>query len=142
MDDDYGGLWNRETAMDDATTAHSRTGFIVTYRNCPILWGSKLQTEKALSTTEAEYIALSEALRQVIPMLEMTKEAIARNIIKLPTSIDMVCTVFEDNSGALELAKVPKLRPRTKHINHKYHHFRDYVARGDIKILPVKSEEQ
>ena len=52
------------------------------------------------------------------------------------------CKAFEDNSGALELARTPKLRPRTKHINIKYHHFRDHVRSGKIKIYPVKSEDQ
>ena len=37
----------------------SRTGFVISYAGCPIYWASKLQTEIALSTTEAEYMALS-----------------------------------------------------------------------------------
>ena len=44
---------------------------------------------------------------------------------------------FEDNLGALELARVPRMRPRTKHIKIKYHHFRQYVAEGLIKIEPI-----
>ena len=47
------------------------------------------------------------------------------------------CKVFEDNSGALELARLPKLHPRTKHINVCYHHFREHVRNGLIKIFPV-----
>jgi hypothetical protein len=50
--------------------------------------------------------------------------------------------VFEDNTGAVELANVPKLRLRTKHINGKYHHFRKYVFDGTIKVFHVRSEEQ
>ena len=52
------------------------------------------------------------------------------------------CRVFEDNSGALEMAKVHKFRPRTKHINVKYHHFRDYVSRGDVDIYPINTTNQ
>ena len=44
------------------------------YAGCLITWGSKLQTEIALSTTESEYIALSSAMREVIPFLGLTKE--------------------------------------------------------------------
>ncbi len=40
------------------------------------------------------------------------------------------CKAFEDNSGALELARLPKLRPRTKHINTWFHHFREHVRNG------------
>ncbi len=52
------------------------------------------------------------------------------------------CKVFEDNSGVLELARLPKLHPRTKHINVSYHHFREHVRNGLIKIFPVGTENQ
>ena len=52
------------------------------------------------------------------------------------------CKVFEDNSGALELARLPKLRPRTKHINVCYHHFRVHVQNGLIKIFPIGTKDQ
>ena len=52
------------------------------------------------------------------------------------------CKAFKDNSGALELANTPKIRPRTKHINTKYHHFCEHVKSKAIKILSISSEEQ
>mmetsp|Transcript_14262 Transcript_14262/g.16582 ORF Transcript_14262/g.16582 Transcript_14262/m.16582 type:complete len:101 (+) Transcript_14262:473-775(+) len=52
------------------------------------------------------------------------------------------CKAFEDNTGALALATVPKIRPRTKHVNLVYHHFRSAVKNGDIEILPVESANQ
>ncbi len=54
---------------------------------------------------------------------------------KLPTE-------SEDNSGALEFDKVPKMRPRTKHINIKHHHFRDFVDRGEISIHTINTKDQ
>ena len=51
-------------------------------------------------------------------------------------------TVFEDNNGALELAREPKYRPRTKHIGIKYHNFRDHVKQGKIKIEHVDTTKQ
>eukprot|EP00957_Ditylum_brightwellii_P076519 5816071-Ditylum_brightwellii.AAC.1 len=42
--------------------------------NCPIVWTSKLQTEITLSTTEAEYVALSHALREAIPLINLLNE--------------------------------------------------------------------
>eukprot|EP00957_Ditylum_brightwellii_P087858 6690782-Ditylum_brightwellii.AAC.1 len=53
-----------------------------------------------------------------------------------------MCKVFEDNSGALELARVPKMRPRTKHINIVMHHFRSYVRQKLIHVLPIESANQ
>jgi hypothetical protein len=50
--------------------------------------------------------------------------------------------VFEDNSGALELARLPKLRSRTKHINMCYHHFREPMRSRLIKIYPVSTHDQ
>jgi hypothetical protein len=51
------------------------------------------------------------------------------------------CKVFEDDSG-LELARLPKLCPRTKHINVCYHHFREHVRNGLIKLFPVGAKNQ
>jgi hypothetical protein len=52
------------------------------------------------------------------------------------------CTVFEDNSGALELAKAPKMHPRTKHVAIKYHHFRSKVDSEDVDISRVDTKNQ
>jgi hypothetical protein len=52
------------------------------------------------------------------------------------------CKVFEDNLGALELARLPKLCPRTKYINVCYHHFREHMCKGLIKIFPINTKDQ
>jgi hypothetical protein len=52
------------------------------------------------------------------------------------------CKLFEDNAGAIQLAKVPKMRPRTRHINQKYHHFREWVKLGFIDMCPTDTLEQ
>ena len=52
VDADFSGLWN-EDISDDPISVKSRTGYIIAFANCPSLWVSKLQTEIALSTTEA-----------------------------------------------------------------------------------------
>ncbi len=62
-DADFSGNWNRSFAQVDPSTAKSRSGWIVLYAGCPVCWASKLQSHVALSTTEAEYIAMSQALR-------------------------------------------------------------------------------
>jgi histone deacetylase 1/2 len=140
-DASFGGDWNRATAHSDPSTAKSRTGYFITYCGCPVTWASKLQTEIALSTTEAEYIALSTALREVIPLMEQIKEA-RENGFDFPFAPARVhCKVFEDNSGALEMAIAPKLRPRTKYINCKYHHFRAHVGKT-ITIHKVDTAKQ
>ena len=52
------------------------------------------------------------------------------------------CKVYEDNSGALEMAKEYKYRLRTKFLNIKLHHFRDYVEWGEITIQKVSTHDQ
>ena len=49
---------------------------------------------------------------------------------------------FEDNSGAMELGRTPKIRPRTKHINLVYHHFREYIRRKEIIIHRISTDDQ
>ena len=142
VDADFAGNYNIEDASEEKYTARSRYGFIIRYRGCPINWASRMQTEIALSSTESEFIGLSQSLRQAIPLMELINELNANGIDMATTKPKVYCKVFEDNSGAIELATVPKMRPRTKHINIKYHHFRDYVDRGEITIHAIKSEDQ
>ena len=118
-----------------------QTGYVIKYAGCPITFVSKLQTECALSTREAEYIALSQAMRDVIPTVQLLKEFSETFSLdsKQPT---IKCTLFEDNNGAIELATAPKMRPRTKHIALKYHHFREHVRNGTVKIQRIDTAEQ
>jgi hypothetical protein len=61
VDADYCGNWN-PLNTDDPNTAKSRSGYVITYLGCPLIWAFRLLTIFALSTSEAEYIALSTAL--------------------------------------------------------------------------------
>ena len=109
---------------------------------CPILWKSQLQGEISLSSTESEYNGLSYALRDAIPIMELLKEMKRRGFNIAHTKAKMHCKVFEDNSGALEMLKVDKYQPRTKHLSCRLHHFRSYVDDGQISIHKVNTSEQ
>ena len=67
VDADFTGNW-ADTDANNADSALSQTGVVICHANCPIVWSSKLHTEIALSTVEAEYIALSHILREAIPL--------------------------------------------------------------------------
>jgi hypothetical protein len=100
-----------------------------------------LQTEIAHSATEAEYVALSQSLKKVTAMMYILQE-LKDASFDLNVAIPKVqCKVFEDNTEAIEMARLPKMRPRTKHLNAKYHHFREAVADGSIiiKYIPTNS---
>ena len=142
MDADHSGNWNFSESEDEPATLKSRTGYVITYVKCPIVWHSKLQGEIALSTTEAELISLSDSTRDVITLMGLIKEVKSQGF-SVPTKKPTVhCKIFEDNSGALKIAKVPKIRSQTKHINFKYHHFRSFVDKGLLSIHPVGTSEQ
>jgi hypothetical protein len=135
-DADFSGLWNKAFAPVDPSTSKSRSGWIIFYAGCPVSWASKLQSQVALSTTEAECIAMSQALRDVIPIMGLLQEMRERDFKVLCTKPYVYCKVFEDNSGALGLARLPKLCPRTKHINVCYHHFSRTCAEGAYQNIP------
>ncbi|KAL7501805.1 hypothetical protein ACHAXN_000026, partial [Cyclotella atomus] len=141
-DADFSGNWNKEFAPYDPSTAKSRSGWVIFCAKCPIIWASKLQSQVALSTTEAEYISMSMALRDVIPIMALLVEMRERGHRVICEKPVVYCKIFEDNSGALELARLPKLHPQTKHINVCYHHFCEHVRIGLIKILPVSTDDQ
>ena len=140
VDASFAGEWNSEWC-DEASSVMSRTGYVINYANCPIIWCSKLQTEIALSTTESEYIALSQSLRDVLPLMELLKE-IRITIPAEDKTPTVHCTIFEDNKGCIDLVKTPRMRPRTKHIALKYHHFRSSVKSGAVSIKYIETHLQ
>ncbi len=83
---DFAGGWSSADA-ENADNVLSRTGFVVCYANCPLVWCSKLQTEIALSTAEAEYIAMSHALRDTIPIQTSSRKSVAYFICRTPSQI-------------------------------------------------------
>jgi hypothetical protein len=140
VDADFAGGW-QQADSDDADNVLSRTGMVIMYANCPIYWRSSLQTEIALSTAEAEYIALSSALRQVLPLMTLMEEI--HNVIPMHISKpNFVCKVHEDNQSCIKMATGIKFSPRTKHIALKYHHFRSHVKSGRVEIQYRPTEEQ
>ena len=144
VDASFAGNWDPNVASWDSDTARSRTGYVIFYAGCPIVWASKMQSEIALSATESEYLAISTAMREVLPIIELLKEmAKCLTVLQYKPPI-LHCSVFEDNTGAVEIskgAKTPLLRPRTKHINVKYHHFRTKVLKGDIEISHISTKD-
>jgi hypothetical protein len=115
----------------------------MTLGGCPIQWNSKLQTEIALSTTEAEYIALSQAMPELIPLRRLLLQIVTA--MKLPGITDSVVksTVFQDNNGAISTATAVEMTPRTKHIAVKYHFFKSHINVGTgITIAKIDTNLQ
>lgn len=110
----------------------SRTGFLF-FANGPVSWESRLQTTVALSTVEAEYLALAAATKNALWLRTMLSEL--GFMPKQPT------TIWQDNQGCIALAKDPVNHRRTKHIDIRHHFVKDAVARGDIKLKWCSTSE-
>jgi hypothetical protein len=150
VDADFAGRWNKEYA-EVRDNVLSRTGFVITFCGCPVTWSSKLQTEIALSTTESEYIALSTATRDILPLKRILQDIAAYSFISFPSSHSTIMNksqtmqpskVYEDNTACIVLAtSESNFKPQTKHISLKYHHFHDRIKAGHLQILKVGTDD-
>ncbi len=95
VDVDFAGGWS-QTDADNVENVLLHTGYVIMYANCPILWVSRLQTKIALSATEAEYIALSQFLCDVIPLIILLQE-INMFFPGHVKTLTLICKVHKDN---------------------------------------------
>ncbi len=102
VDADFADNW-KDDNHDKPEPVLSRTGFVIMFASCPITWQRKLQTEIDLSTTNIEYVALSSAMREVIPFLKLLQEI--SNVFGLPTTAMIFrCKFWEDNKICIKVA--------------------------------------
>ena len=141
-DADFVGLFGFEKPTDPAS-AKSRTGFTILVAEVPVLWISKLQTETALSTMEAEIVALSHSCKELFPVMEIVGSVGPAFGIPVGTT-EMNVSIHEDNAGALILAQKlpPEYTPRSKYYHIKTIWFREEVVKRGIKLLKIETVEQ
>lgn len=128
VDSDFMGLHGKEP-RDDPVSVKSRAGFIISLNNCPLVWSSKLQDSIALSTMMAEYYALSTAMRDVLPLRNLTKTVAKAVGIPEEHVSTFKVTCHEDNDAARTLANLEPGRttPRSKFYDVKVHCFRSHL---------------
>ena len=104
----------------------STSGHVFRIGECTVSWRSKKQSVVALSSTEAEYVALCEAAQETTWL---------RNLLfDIGFQQTEPTTVYEDNQGSICLAQNPKDHPRTKHMDIKFHYIRDCVERKRLTV--------
>ncbi|WVZ01479.1 hypothetical protein V8G54_027548 [Vigna mungo] len=123
VDSDFAGC------MD---TRKSRSGYVFTLFGTAVSWRSTLQSVVALSTTEAEYYALAEGVKEALWLKGLVRE--------LGFDQKSVC-VHCDSQSAIHLANHQIYHSRTKHIDVKLHFVRSIVESGDVQICKIASEE-
>jgi hypothetical protein len=141
-DADFAGMYGHEKNTDPACVK-SRTGYVINVADCPVLWQSKLQTETALSTMEAEIIALAHSMKELLPIMDMVESM--SSAVGLPSpETSMHVSIHEDNAGALILAEMlpPQFTPRSKFYALKTIWFREQIVQRGIKLLKIDTVEQ
>ena len=110
----------------DVDTRRSISGYIFKVADATISWSSKKQSTVAKSTTEAEFVALTQASQE---------EIWPRRLLSgLDCNTDGPTLIKEDNQGAIEIAKNPKFHNRTKHIDITFYFIRDRIESKEIKV--------
>jgi hypothetical protein len=114
-------------------TRRSTSGVVLLLADAPVIWSSKRQLSVALSTTEAEFIAASEATKEVIWVTGLLTEL--GHQIKTPA-------LLIDNLSTVALIDNPLFHQRTKHIDVRYKFVREHAAAGRIKPKHVPATDQ
>jgi hypothetical protein len=124
VDSDYGG---------DMDGRRSLIGYVFTMGSCAISWKAVLQPTVALSTTEAEYMAVTEGFKEAIWL-----KGLFNSLSSDELTVD---SVFCDNQSAIFLAKDQMFHERTKHIDVRYHFIREVIAKGDFKVRKISTHD-
>jgi hypothetical protein len=143
VDANFAGLRGFEDKQD-LTSVRSRIGFVIFVADCPVFWQSKLQTNIVTSTMEAEYIALSMAMRYLLPLKNLLKEIMGKIGVEGDAVAKFRTTLWEDNLGTLRLARLEPggMTPCSKHYGVKYHWFRTKLKPSDAEMSHVASAEK
>ena len=129
------GIWKLEALSDSDFANHKDTrysvyGYIIYFGGVPVVWKRK---SFVLSTTEAEYVSVSEVVKEIKFLYQMLRSM----EIKVPLPIK----VQVDNVGAIWLVNNSSMSERTKHVDLRAHFVRDMIKDQVIEINFVKSAE-
>ncbi|KAK8597292.1 hypothetical protein V6N12_065763 [Hibiscus sabdariffa] len=121
-----------QTDKDDS---RSQSGFVFCLNRGAVSWKSSKQDTVADSTTEAEYIAASEATKEAVRIKKFVTE------LGVVPSISDAMELYFDNNGAIAQAKEPRSHQRSKHILRRFHLVREIIDRGDVEICKVHTDD-
>ncbi|XP_073014568.1 secreted RxLR effector protein 161-like [Primulina eburnea] len=113
-------------------TRKSITGYVFTMFGTTISWKVSLQPVVALSTTEAEYIAITEGVKEAMCLRGLVAELEIQD-----ATLRLLC----DNQSAIHLTKNQVFHERTKHVGVKLHFVREVVGKGEVELEKVKTDD-
>ncbi|KAJ9542108.1 LOW QUALITY PROTEIN: hypothetical protein OSB04_028614 [Centaurea solstitialis] len=118
-----------------SVTGYSDARYVFTLNGGAISWKSSKQDTIANSTTEAEYIAASDAAKEAVWLRNFLSD------LRVVASVSRPIDIFCDNSGAVAQAKEPREHHTSRHLLRKYHLIREIIGRGDVRICKIPTEE-
>jgi len=116
---------------NDLHTRKSTTGYVFYLSGGLISWSSKRQSTVALSSTEAEYMALTHTTKEAVWLRTLTELGFEQ----------VTTTLYEDNQSSIALAKNPVHHARTKHIDIQYHFIREKINSSDVELVYLPTED-
>jgi Reverse transcriptase (RNA-dependent DNA polymerase)/Pol polyprotein, beta-barrel domain len=126
-------IYTDSSWANDLETRRSTSGMVVKFNGNVVSWSSRKQRTVAISSTEAEYMAASEATSEALWLRAWIKEVF---------QVDVPVLLYCDNQSALALAKNDTFHQRTKHIDIRYHFIRERVHWGHVVLRFVPTENQ
>ena len=117
----------------DADNRWSTSGYVFKVANSTVSWCCKKQATVAKSTTEAEYVALSQATQEAIYFRKLLAD--------LGCKADSPTVLKDNNQGAIELPRNLRFHHRTKHIDVAFHFIRERIASNEVKVVYCPSNE-
>ena len=123
--------WSDADWARDQSRRRSRSGYLLTVNGGPVVWSSKLQNATTLSTTEAEFYALSSCVRDVQWMRAVLDELQGHQ--GKPT------VIYQDNLGTIRWTEDVQGLRKVKHIGIRYHFVRDAVEDKDVTVVYTES---
>lgn len=133
----YGILYTKQSSQEcigysdadwagDVNDRRSTSGYVFQISGGSISWKSRKQPSVALSTAEAEYMALAGAAQEALWLKQLTSE--------LGSTTTEPFTIYEDNQSTISMAKNPQFHGRAKHVAIKYHFIREHVNDGSVRL--------
>ena len=117
----------------DLDDRKSTAGYVSEIGGGAISWRSKKQTSVALSTAEAEYVALASTAQEALWLQHLLTDLITEPLGSM--------VIYEDNQSAITMTKGPQFHGHSKHISIKYHFIRDLVTDGTVEVKYCPTQE-
>eukprot|EP00392_Amoebophrya_sp_AT5.2_P009388 g9416.t1 len=134
--DDDAAMGFSDADWGNSEDRRSTSGILIYFGGDLIFWQSITQKSAGLSSTEAEYYAISERSREILYYRNLLSEI--SNTLQIPDVKSFPAVIYEDNKSCIDLVHTPETTKKTKHIDIRYNFIKDLYQKGEIKVIHPK----